>query len=137
MNLKLVKQLISEYSRNLTYSVSCPQLTPKSGLFRWEIEHELSTSNIIAGLFDKNGNEVYKVLDILSPYKVMISWEAEEVNEGDYTALLISGGASSGLVIDSMFSDISMNAVRNSTITRAIHEINVILHEFNSGEGIS
>lgn len=138
MNLKLIKDLVKEYSGNLTYTGVCPFLVPEDGVVYWEIEHGLSTSNVAVGLFDKEEKEVTKVLQILSPYKVVVSWTVEEeVNEGDYIVLVISGGASSGLVIDSMFSDVSMNAVRNSTITKAIHEINVLLHDFNSGEGVN
>lgn len=139
MNLELITDLIEEYSKNLTYTGVCPSLFPKGGSFYWEIEHGLSTSNVIAGLFNKEGKEVRKILEVVSPYKVIVNWKAdvEEVHEGDYTVLIVSGGASSGIVIDSLFSDVSMNAVRNSTITKAIHEINLFLHDFNSGEGVS
>ena len=136
VTLDKAKKLIEEYGKNLTYTEECPELIAEEGRVSWEITHGLSTSNVVAGLFNSEGEEVKKDLTILNPNKILISWESEHVAASEFSVLVVRGGASSGIRIDEHFSLTSTNPVWNATITEVVYELNKMLQEFNSGAGV-
>ena len=137
MTLEVVRQLLQEYTKNLTYEAPCPALTAIDDRVYWEITHGLSTSNVVVGLFTRSGYEVEKTYTIISPNKIRVSWVSGDVEPGDYSILVVSGGASSGIVIDEFFSLTSTNPVWNATITETVYELSRMLEDFNSGAGVS
>lgn len=137
MSLEQAEELIKKYAKNLTYTAACPEIIPVGGEASWIITHGLSTSNIVAGLFDSAG-EVEKELEILTANKIKVTWGSNKiVNAGDYSILVVSGGASSGFTIDSAFSLVSTNPVQNAVITEAVGVVEDALYELNSGDGIN
>jgi hypothetical protein len=137
MTLEAAKQLLKEHSKNLTYEATCPALTAIDNRVYWEVTHGLSTSNIVVGLFNLSGDEVEKTYTIISPNKIRVSWVCGDVIEGDFSVLVVSGGASSGIIIDEFFSPTSTNPVWNATITGTVYELSKMLEDFNSGMGVS
>lgn len=136
MSLEETERIIREYSKNLTFSDYCQAITPVGGKVTWDIEHGLSTTNVVSGLFYIGGIEVKKTMQVLTPNKIRVIWDTSvPVSQGDYYILVVSGGATNGLTIDSELSLSSMNAVQNMVITEAVHDAEVELHDLNSGTG--
>ena len=136
MSLEETERIIREYSKNLTFSDYCQAITPVGGKATWDIEHGLSTTNVVSGLFYIGGIEVKKTMQVLTPNKIRVIWDTSvPVSQGDYYILVVSGGATNGLTVDSELSLSSMNAVQNMVITEAVRDAEVELHDLNSGTG--
>lgn len=137
MSLEKTERIIREYSKNLTYKAISPEIIPIEGVASWDVTHNLSTTNVVAGLFDMEDTEVEKVMQVLTPNKIRIIWpsDAEVLYAGTFAAFIVSGGATNGLTIDSELSVSSMNAVQNAVITEVLPKIEETLHNLNSGTG--
>ena len=128
------KELLEKYSQNLTYSAKCPNLTPEDGAVKWLVTHGLSTSNVVSGLFDSEGNEVEKTMTIINANNIEISWPSSEaIVAGSYEVLVVSGGAYGGVRIDTAISATSTNPVQNAAVYEAIGTVEDVLNTINTG----
>ena len=137
MSLEKTEAILREYSKNLTFQTACPDLPVEAGVATWDVTHNLSTTNVVAGLFNPGNQEIDKTMQVLTPNKVRIVWNTSlpSVTAGDFNVLVVSGGATNGLTIDTMLSMSSMNAVQNAVITEAVQTLDEALHNLNSGTG--
>ena len=128
------KQILEKYSQNLTYSATSPVLIVRDGMLNWPIKHGLSTSNVYAGLFDLEGNEIEKTMTVVNANNIIISWPSEEsASEGLYEILVVSGGAYGGVRIDTAVSATSTNPVQNAAIYQEIGNVEKVLRDINEG----
>ena len=82
---------------NISYTNTCPALTPSNGYCTWTVTHNLGTQNIIAILYYGN-IEVGKNTTIISDNQINVSFpSSSSVEEGSYRIVIVScGGVISG-----------------------------------------
>lgn len=72
----------------VSYTASCPAITPVDGVATWAITHSLGTENIQATLYS-GGNEIVKNVSITSANAVSIQFKASSiVTAGSYKVVI-------------------------------------------------
>ena len=80
----------------LSYTTTCPAITPSSGVATWSVTHNLGTQAVITELYTSSGAKIEHNTTISSNNAVSISFAASSaISAGDYTVVVLASGASS------------------------------------------
>ena len=75
-------------SGGLSYTATCPAITPVDGVATWSVTHSLGTENIQATLYS-GANEIVKNVSITSANAVSIQFKASSnVTAGSYKVVI-------------------------------------------------
>lgn len=75
-------------SSGVSYTATCPAITPVDGVATWSVTHNLGTENIQATLYS-GGNEIVKNVSITSANAVSIQFKASSnVTAGSYKVVI-------------------------------------------------
>jgi hypothetical protein len=82
-------------SGGLSYTATCPAITPVDGVATWSITHNLGTQDIMTALYS-GGNKVEHNTLITSNNALTITFKASSsIAAGDYKIVVLASGASS------------------------------------------
>lgn len=123
---RAIKTYVDTKYSNLSYTTTCPAITPVSDIATWTVTHNLGSTNVVCSLYDSNGAEILKNTNIDSANQVTLTFNANlDISAGDYKIVVLAGGAVSGggggsITVDSSLSTTSTNPVQNKVITNYI-----------------
>jgi hypothetical protein len=114
----------------VSFSSTCPTLTPSSGLVTWSITHNLGTTNVLAGLYDSSGNDVMRTVTVNSANAITVTWNSDtQITAGSYTILILGGGSPMSLTVDSSVTANSPNPVSSAAVYTVVGNIESLLSE--------
>jgi hypothetical protein len=83
-----VQTQIDNLKNGLSYTATCPAITPVDGVATWSVTHSLGTQDIQATLYS-GGNEIVKNVSITSANAVSIQFKASSnVMAGSYKVVI-------------------------------------------------
>ena len=87
-NFAYLDNRIDDIGGGLSYTATCPAITPVDGVATWSLTHSLGTENIQATLYS-GGNEIVKNVSITSSNAVSIQFKASSnVTAGSYKVVI-------------------------------------------------
>ena len=112
----------------VSFSSTCPTLTPTSGLVTWSVTHNLGTTNVVVALYDSSGNDVMRSITVNSANAITVTWNSEAtITAGSYTVLVLGGGAPQGWTVDSSVTANSPNPVSSAAVYTMVGNIESLL----------
>lgn len=105
-------------NQNAGYTAASPALTQSDGILTWVVNHNLNTENIIVSLYNSNGIEIVKKVDITSANSITLTFNSNtDASAEDYRVVVI---ASKAVMLDNQLSATSINPVQNKIIYEAL-----------------
>lgn len=121
---RAIKTYVDTKYSNLSYTTTCPAITPVNDIATWTVTHNLGSTNVVCSLYDSNGAEILKNTNIDSANQVTLTFNANlDISVGEYKIVVLAGGASSGggsVIVDPTLNPSSTNPVQNSAIATAL-----------------
>lgn len=78
----------------VSYSATCPAITPTSGVASWNVTHNLGTENIIVSLYNSSGALQECNVTVTSANAITVNFKASSnVSAGDYKIVVLASGS--------------------------------------------
>lgn len=91
---KCVYDALQSGGGGLSYTATCPAITPTSGVASWSVTHNLGTANIIVSLYNTSGALQECNVTITSANAITVNFKASSnVSAGDYKIVVLASGA--------------------------------------------
>ena len=90
---EIIDNLGSGGSGGLSYSSTCPAITPVSGVATWNVTHNLGTENIVVSLYNSSGALQECNATVTSSNAITVNFKASSnVTAGSYKIVVLASG---------------------------------------------
>lgn len=115
-------------SSGVSYTATCPAITPVDGVATWVVTHNLDTQAVVTALYS-NGNKVEHNTLVTSNNAITVTFKASSaVTAGSYKIVVLASGGSGGGSADDTYT----SNVKNYTVVGTLTENNGVLSGFTN-----